>query len=191
MSLRRSSRVTVFSAVAALTVIAVATMSSWACVPQPLLVLLPNSTVPPGGDVIVSGQYFLATQVEVRWNSVDGSLLGVAGGPIFSSQVRIPDVADGLYTVVAFSRDPTAGVGAIARAEVEVRSPALPAEGGTGDAGERSVTSRSTLPRYQGVFDGGALVLIGGVIAALFVGRRRHGDDVSAAKSDAVMVGGD
>lgn len=78
---------------------------AWACVPQAKLVTVhPRSSGPPGTEVTVSVLGFDPGRSEIRWNAVDGPLLGSANGPDFSASVAIPAVADGLYHLIVLSR---------------------------------------------------------------------------------------
>lgn len=88
---------------------------AWACIPQPVLTLLPNSSGPAGSTFSVQGDN-VSGPVEVRWNSAQGQLLARLNNPAAVTRVNVPTVAPGLYVVVMLSRQANRTVGAIARA---------------------------------------------------------------------------
>ncbi|MDQ3825084.1 MAG: hypothetical protein M3325_04810, partial [Actinomycetota bacterium] len=100
----------VFASVAVIAVVLAARPPGWACVPQPLVSVLPRASAPPGGRVTVQALAVTGVQ-EVRWNSVDGPKLADAVGPSFSTDVTVPDVPDGLYTIIVLERRPDGSVG--------------------------------------------------------------------------------
>lgn len=75
-----------------------------ACVPQPAVLVHPRGSGPTGGNVEVRGENFGSSTAEVRWNGVDGRLLGKGTGPSFTVPITIPDAAEGLYTLVVVLR---------------------------------------------------------------------------------------
>lgn len=96
--------------------------SAWGCVPQPLISLQPRSSGPGGSKVIVDAIAVDPGRVEVRWNGLDGELLATAEGPKFSLPVAIPQVTEGLYTIVVLARDANGAVGSSGRAAFLVTS---------------------------------------------------------------------
>lgn len=88
---------------------------AWACTPTSSIVLLPE-TGPTASKITVSGQVApdagSAAPVEIRWNSVSGLLLGTVTADAtrnFSAEVTVPDVAPGVYYVLAISGKAEAG----------------------------------------------------------------------------------
>lgn len=87
--------------------------SAFACSVQPQVrySLLPEASA-PGATVLVEGDYVRSQQpVEIRWNGVAGPLLAVATPErgVLAVQVKVPDVAPGIYSLMLVSKD--AGVG--------------------------------------------------------------------------------
>lgn len=153
----------------------VVSAAAWACVPQPYLVLQPRASGPPGSALTVEGQNF-SGRSEVRWNGISGELLGTAEGRQVSIPITIPEVPDGLYTLVVVSRDSGGGIEAATPAAFQVVSEA----GGTGSA--RPVTTAPTttaptpsqaVPPAIAAAGGAGLVIVAGVVGAV-VGRRRE-----------------
>lgn len=95
---------------------------AWACVPQPVLTVLPKSSGPAGSTFSVQGENAPAP-VEVRWNSAQGQLLARSNNPAAVIRVKVPRVAPGLYVVIMLSRQADRTVGAIARAPFYVSGP--------------------------------------------------------------------
>lgn len=148
-----------------------------ACVPQPYIVVQPRASGPAGTQVEVVGDNFEGVAVEIRWNRLDGELLGKANGPAFSLTVTIPDQAEGLYSLLAVSRGAQGEVGSIARAAFSltgVNQPVIDEDPPASDvAGEEEGSSSSPIPA---MLVGGALVAAGGgagAAAVRFWGRRR------------------
>ena len=85
----------------------------WACVPlRSVLTVLPQPSGAPGSKVDVVGIGFNeGERVEVRWNALDGPQLAGATGPDFTASVTIPTASEGLYSLVAVSRDVNGVVG--------------------------------------------------------------------------------
>lgn len=86
-----------------------AASTAWACTYLPTVVGLSSSSAPPGSTVEVYGQGvgLAGVPIELRWNSVEGPVVGTATtqqGPnraTFSATMTIPDVAPGVYVVLA------------------------------------------------------------------------------------------
>jgi len=150
---------------------------AWGCVPQPYIVVQPRASGPAGAQVEVIGDNFEGGAVEIRWNRLDGDLLGKANGPTFSVTVTIPDQTEGLYSLLAISRGAQGEVGSIARAAFSVT--------GVGQQVVAEERPPSDLPRQDegsssspipAMLAGGALVAAGGgagAAAARFSSRRR------------------
>jgi hypothetical protein len=106
-----------------------------ACVRQPLVVVQPQSSGPPGTRVTVAGTGFSDDRTELRWNGQDGPLLGTATGPEFSVPVTIPEAPGGLYSLVAVLRSPDGSIGNAVRASFQITAGTAPAGAtGTGTA---------------------------------------------------------
>ena len=58
-----------------------------------------------GSEVTVTGTGFDAAQVEIRWGSRSGPVLGTAQGPDFTVTVEVPDSPPNSYPVVAVITD--------------------------------------------------------------------------------------
>ncbi|MEX2289761.1 MAG: hypothetical protein WD794_05470 [Mycobacteriales bacterium] len=97
--------------------------TAWACVPQPTIVAVqPRASGPAGGQVTVLGDNFDGAPVEIRWNGLQGALLGTGNGPSFSIPITVPDGEPGLYVLTALSRQPGGGVGGTARASFQIEA---------------------------------------------------------------------
>lgn len=96
--------------------------AAWACFPLPLVTVAPQASGAAGDEITVNGVDLGAGAIEVRWNAVDGPLLGRGTGPNFSIPVNVPDVPDGVYVIVALTREPSGSVGVKAAAEFQVSS---------------------------------------------------------------------
>lgn len=160
----------------ALTTVAVVAAKASACVPQPLIVVSPKSSGPPGAQVTVDG-FAMNGLVEIRWNAIDGPLLAEGEGPVFSVPVTVPETDEGVYTLLALERDANGGLGSTARSSFEVtggsgsspprRSQSSPVATSQG----RSGSSTLSLPVATVVAVGMGLVVLGG-IGALLLARR-------------------
>jgi hypothetical protein len=166
-----------------LLVILMGASTAWACVPQPLITLSPQASGPAGSRVTVDGLAIEGT-VEIRWDAVDGPLLGKAMGPTFSAEVTIPEASEGLHAIIVAERRPDGGLGSTGRASYEVTAPARSSVGGeamasgqgtTADGTTSTNTSSSTPPFASGglLLAGGAgLLAVGAIGGAVF--SRRH-----------------
>lgn len=159
-----------------------AAATGWACVPQPLVALLPRASGPPGSRIIVQALAVSGVQ-EVRWNSVEGTKLADAIGPSFSVEVTIPDVAEGLYSVVVLERRPDSSVGSTGRAAFLVTSAQDESSGepaaartSTTVAGTQRASSRneSAWAGVGGLVAGSAVLLGTGAAAGAWLARRAH-----------------
>ncbi len=162
-----------------LLVILMGASTAWACVPQPLITLSPQASGPAGGRVTVDG-LAIEGAVEIRWDAVDGPLLGKAMGPTFSAEVTIPEASEGLHAIIVAERRPDGGLGSTGRASYEVTAPARSGEamassqGTTADATTSTNTSSSTPPFASGglLLAGGAGLLAVGAIGGAVLSRR-------------------
>lgn len=151
--------------------------AAWGCVPQPYIVVQPRASGPAGAQVEVVGDNFERGTAEIRWNGLDGELLGKTNGPTFSLTVTIPDHAAGLYSLLAISRGAQGEVGSVVRAAFSLTSvdqPVVDEPRPTSPTGGQSEDSSSSA--VPGMVVGGALVAAGGAAGAAmvrFAGRRR------------------
>lgn len=117
---RRGRSVQVLFAAAATVLVMAA--AAWACTSQPRIFALSSQEAPVGSEVRVTGQTVAPQgEVEVRWNDVEGPVLATTaadGNGSFSTVVRIPETAPGVYTILA-----VAGGEGVARSAVEVIQP--------------------------------------------------------------------
>ena len=153
-----------------------ASATSFACVPQPFIVIHPQSSGAPGSEATVDGQIFdPGSRGEIRWNGTDGPLLATAQTENFSLPVTVPSVPSGLYTVIALTRAPNGVMGAVARAEFQVTTGAEPVpvtQPPTGlDAGADESSADGT--SFASVAAAVGLVAIGAFGGAALVARRR------------------
>lgn len=119
----RSSKFQFRGSLAVAGIVAVLSVASvaWACTYQPHLVGVTPQAAERSSVVTMSAQGVAAAQgVEIRWNGAKGLKLAetrsdAAGN--FSVDVAIPDVAPGMYSLVA-----VAGDNGVARAAIEVTS---------------------------------------------------------------------
>lgn len=150
--------------------------SAWACFPQPYLVLRPQASGPAGSRITVEGRNFAGGQTELRWNAIDGQLLGGADQPSFSKEIAIPRAHDGLYTVLALTREASGGIGAVAPAQFQVTSSepggthgaATPPAAASTDTARRS----GRLSPVAGVAGAAVTLLLGGLAGAKLTKRR-------------------
>lgn len=95
--------------------------------------VLGTEVAPSGTNVSLQGSNFaFGAPVEVRWGSPDGPLLATAVGGDFVTQITIPDVAPGLYSIDATDNTgPVAFISATftVTALVAQRNPAPPGSG--------------------------------------------------------------
>lgn len=160
---------------------------AWACIPQPLVSVDPRASGPAGATVNVVGSNFPSGEVEVRWNSVQGELLGKvsSGGSQVSVSIDIPQTGEGLYALIVFIRSPSGGIGSSARAAFEVtaagpgRGDDLSRSSRTGGGGGIGRTSRSSIALTPWAIVGGAgafaVAGFAGVVVGTWLRRRRVG----------------
>lgn len=108
------------AAACALGLSTLAAAAAWACVPQPLLSLEPSGSAPPGAEVTVKGNDISGATAEIRWNDPEGPLLAKVTGRSFAVPVKIPDVPEGLYTLMVIGRLTDGTVSGTGRASVLV-----------------------------------------------------------------------
>ena len=115
---------------------------AWACVPIPLVTVLPRASAPAGTTVMVQGENFPGP-VEIRWNSLEGPLLATAQDANVPTAVQVPSGPTGLSMVIVLTRQSDRTVGVVGRAPflVEGRSGSAgagQASTGTGSRGSAS-----------------------------------------------------
>lgn len=145
--------------------------ASWACVPQPFVVIKPGPSGPAGTQVTVDGQNFIG-RTELRWNGIDGPLLGIADGNSFSVPITIPDTAAGLYVLLALAREPGGGSSGATPASFEVvsQSPGLSSEAARPPRSQPDAESTRLVPVAIGV---GASLCFVSALAGARLARRR------------------
>lgn len=97
---RGGGRAGPWGCVAALAVVIAAAGTAWACTPSAYIMSDPSSGA-AGSSATISGRYFYAEPVQLRWNTTSGPVLAQSSGPDFVVSVKIPDVAPGVYYIVA------------------------------------------------------------------------------------------
>lgn len=111
-------------ALAGVVVVLSAASMAWACTYQPRIVGVTPQATERGAVVTMTAQGVAAGQaVEVRWNGAEGLKLAETRSDAignFSVDVAIPDVAPGVYSLVA-----VAGSNGVARAAFEVTGDVL------------------------------------------------------------------
>lgn len=146
------------------------TATGFGCVPQPYLLVQPRSSGPAGTEVEVRGTNFEVGPPEIRWNGLDGALLGKASSPEFTLTVTIPEAGEGLYSLVAVSRGPQGQVAGVTRSAFAV-------------TGQGSTTTTTTPPQppptrrpettqVPAMLVGAALTAAGGAAGAAMTRRR-------------------
>ena len=156
--------------------------AAWACFPLPLVTVAPQASGAAGDQVTVNGVDLGAGAIEVRWNALDGTLLGRGSGPNFSIPVTIPDAPDGVYVIVALTREANGSVGVKAAAEFQVGSAAAGGAPLSSPPGAQQPDSTDGSSERQGVLSTigiAALVLgclVAGGLGGALVSRRRGTD---------------
>lgn len=149
-----------------------------ACFPLPLLTVEPQSSGVVGARVTIEGVDFGEGPTEVRWNAIDGPILGRGSADSFMVAVTIPAAGDGVYGIVALARRVDGSVG------VKAVTPFLVTSGG-GSTGPGSLSSperSSAAPASSstgwpvGVIVGGLAVLVIGSLGGVVLVRRRRRD---------------
>lgn len=142
-----------------------------ACVPQPYLMVEPRASGAPGTKLEVAGTNFEEGPPEIRWNAVDGVLLGKATTTEFKLTVTVPEDQEGLYALVAVSRSPQGHVTGVARASFAVTN------SGSANDVARSRPEPVQQTRTYSVASmvlGAALTTAGGVAGTLLARRRMN-----------------
>lgn len=129
-----------------------AASSAIACVPASSVSLQPQSG-PSGSTTTVKGESFPKGDVEIRWDSLNGQVLGMAQGPSFSLPVTIPNVEPGVYRVLATAmwddRERALGRASFTvnttttTAESTSPQPEQPEQSGSGSGGQQQAPSAS------------------------------------------------
>lgn len=163
-----------------------------ACIPQPRLVTVqPRASGPSGSKVTVAALGFDPGRAEIRWNTVDGKLLGSPDGPDFSVPVVIPEAAEGLYYLVVLARSPGGEIGNTAAVAFDVTpeagtpaatSPTPPQRVAAQGEPATKPTSASRTVLAAGT---GAVVALAVIGATLLARRRRETLTAGRAGSDA------
>lgn len=170
---------------AAISLMLIAGSASYACVPQPFVVIHPQSSGAVGSQVTVNGQLFENGRVEIRWNATDGPLLATAQSTDFAMPVTVPSAPPGLYTLIAVSRGANGVLGSVARAEFQVTGPApVPITESPVPNGAAADES-SNGPSFASVAAAVGLVAIGAFGGAAVVARRRPGATIPTPVSEA------
>lgn len=157
---------------AAISLVLIAGSASYACVPQPFVVIHPQSSGAVGSQVTVNGQLFETARVEIRWNATDGPLLATAQSTDFAVPLTVPSAPPGLYTLIAFSRGANGVLGSVARAEFQVTGPA-PVPVTESPVRNEAATESSNGASFASVAAAVGLVAIGAFGGAAVVARRR------------------
>lgn len=156
---------------------------AWACTPQPQVVATSAESGQPGRAVMIRGEAVApAGAVELRWNAVQGPVIGSAVADAsgrFSSEVRIPEAAAGVHTILV-----VAGGNGVGRTPFEVTpTSASPAKKGAAGWADRSAYPASS---EGGRFAVGAAVLGAGAAAlssgAAFAALHRRKELASATR---------
>lgn len=172
--MRHALRIRRLSTLIALLAVIVPAGASYACEPQPYLLIRPVSSAAAGAQVTVDGHLFgNGSRIEIRWNGTDGALLGTAQTGDFVLPVTIPESPVGLYTVLAVSRNPAGVQGGVARAVFQITGP---------DAGTSvpSISAPPSVPKnpssglsFVSVAASVGLLALGGLGGGALVSRRR------------------
>lgn len=132
-----------------LTALTIWAAAAWACLPFPLVSIEPSGSGPAATEITVNGIDFGSGPTEVRWNGLNGPQLGTGEGPEFSTQVKVPDVPAGLYTVVVVVRGGDGEVVRKAAAPFQVTGPGSEGTQPAGESFERDGDDDESLPLAQ------------------------------------------
>lgn len=148
--------------------------AAWACVPQPLLSLDPSGSGPAGSEVTVVGNDISGASAEIRWNGPEGPLLAKASGRTFSVPVKVPDVPEGLYTLMVIGRLVDGTVSGTGRASFLVTGADGSVSGAAATASPSANVSSGTSSSdvSPGLVAGGAGLLGLGTAAGVALSRR-------------------
>lgn len=137
-SVTRHFRGSLVVAVAALVLVGLAG-AVWACTPHATITPVGIASGPSGSVVAMAGKVNTQDSVEVRWGGVSGQLVGqVPAGDLdggeFSTEITVPEVDPGVYSIVAVNGDR-----GVARAAFEVTAgSASPGPAAAGQPGSSS-----------------------------------------------------
>ncbi len=176
MSRKVPVRVSMIVALVAVTV--AGANGAWGCFPLPVLTVQPRASGPGGTQVTVEGVDFgEGVESEIRWNAIDGPLLARGSRGAFSVSVTIPQVDDGDYAIVAFSRlvDDSVGVKAATTFRIDSRATVgrSPTSAVTTDRSSSTSDALSPAATAALALIGGAVFVAGGLGGA-FLSRRRR-----------------
>ncbi len=119
---------------------------------------------------MVNGSWAATQGVQIHWNGLGGPVLATAQGPNFSVDVKVPQVAPGVYYLTATDAGGTArtskALEVTGAATAAVPSPAVPLTHPVGQHGG------SNLMLGAGLL-GGGLVALFSAVALTTLGRRR------------------
>lgn len=116
--MKRRNAILASSLVAAILIVVAG--AAWACTAY--RTLGGPQSGPPLSQVTMTGTANAGSLAEIHWNSLDGPIVGRAianSNEQLSAQVTIPDVAPGIYYLMAVHH----GTGVVARTAFEVTSP--------------------------------------------------------------------
>lgn len=155
---------------------------AWACTPQARIVAASPAVGPPLSASSVRGEAVTPeAPVEIRWNGVKGPVVGTALADkqgAFTAAVAVPDVAPGVYTLVA-----VAGTAGLTRTAFEVTAATAPAVVSAAPSNVWSSGSGSGIEASDSGSSSGAVMGVGllafglvGVVGgfAVVAGRRRR-----------------
>ena len=164
--------------------------TAWACTASPTMTLEPaspafaggtGSTPPasPGAFVasapnstvtvkMVTGPWDTNTAVQIHWNSLTGPVLATTTGANFSVPVQVPQVAPGVYYVVAAD---AAGASKMAQA-IEITGPVGAPAPAPAPVLQPANHSSSNLVLGAGLLGGGMVALFSGVTVVTLKRRR-------------------
>lgn len=125
-----------------LAVVAFVATAAWACTAVPSVSSGLRSG-PAGIHVPLDGTGFAPADVEIRWNTPDGPIVGAAMGPDFSTTFTVPEVSPGIYYVVALQKGPDGSVIGKASDTFELMATAGSPAGAAGSSKGRSASASS------------------------------------------------
>jgi hypothetical protein len=137
--------------------------AAYACVPQPVILIAGPGAGIPGDRLTVRGLRW-GGAAELRWNAIDGPLLGAVSGADFVTEITIPPAAPGMYVIVVMTRGQDGSVGSIASAPVVVSGTSVAS---TAKASTPRPTSGPGVAVVLGLIGVAFLVLASAVVIAV------------------------